>query len=154
MLGEDNPQAFGPRLGEGCSLGLSNGGCWRRACSGRPGRLCDVAMPMCSLQLVRDRSRAEEYLERSLSYLRDAQAPVREAAVRFIGEPPPPVRLWAAWTQPPLLRWQRGASLGLPEPQLPRAGPGPPSAPLPTPVGLGAPCSAPLGCCSSRGSPC
>ena len=107
-----------------------------------------------SLQLVQDRSRAEEYLDQSLPYLRDAQASVQEAAVRLIGEPQPPVRLWAAWPQPPPLRWQRGAALGLPEPRLPCAGPGPPSAPLPTPVGLVAPCSAPLGCCSSRGSPC
>jgi len=101
VLGEDNPPAPGPRLGEGCSLGLSNGGCWRRACSGRPGRLCDVAVPVCSLQLARDRSRAEEYVEQSLPYLRDAQAPVREAAVRFIGEPLPPVPPWAARPQGP-----------------------------------------------------
>ncbi|KAK4806335.1 hypothetical protein QYF61_017204, partial [Mycteria americana] len=40
--------------------------------------------------LERDRSRAEEYLNRSLPYLKDAQATLREAAVRFIGEPQPP----------------------------------------------------------------
>ncbi|KAK4806336.1 hypothetical protein QYF61_017205 [Mycteria americana] len=37
--------------------------------------------------LERDRSRAEEYLNRSLPYLKDAQATLREAAVRFIGGP-------------------------------------------------------------------
>ncbi|KAM9239547.1 maestro heat-like repeat-containing protein family member 7 isoform 2-T5 [Leptosomus discolor] len=35
--------------------------------------------------LVQKRSRAEEYLNRSLPYLQDAQAALREAAVRFIG---------------------------------------------------------------------
>ena len=46
-------------------------------------------MPLCSLQLVQDRSRVEEYLSRSLPYLNDAQVTLREAAVRFIGEPQP-----------------------------------------------------------------
>ncbi|KFQ20290.1 Maestro heat-like repeat-containing protein family member 7, partial [Mesitornis unicolor] len=35
--------------------------------------------------LAQDRSRAEQYLNQSLAYLEDAQASVREAAVRFIG---------------------------------------------------------------------
>ncbi|XP_074454477.1 uncharacterized protein LOC141747704 [Larus michahellis] len=35
--------------------------------------------------LVRDRRRAEEYMEQSLPYLNNAQAILREAAVRFIG---------------------------------------------------------------------
>ncbi|KAM6044715.1 maestro heat-like repeat-containing protein family member 7 [Theristicus caerulescens] len=35
--------------------------------------------------LVQDRSRVEEYLSQSLPYLKDAQVPLREAAVRFIG---------------------------------------------------------------------
>jgi len=50
VLGEDNPQAPGPRLGEGCSPGLSNGECWRRACSSQPGRLCNVPIhiSLCS----------------------------------------------------------------------------------------------------------
>ena len=69
----------------------------------RPERLCDVAMPTCSLQLARDRSRAEEYLEQSLPYLQDAQASLRDAAIRFIGEPPPPVPLWATWPQATVL---------------------------------------------------
>jgi len=99
VLGEDNPQAPGPRLGEGCPPGLSNGGCWRRACSGWPGRLCNVSIPLCSLQLAQDRSRTEEYLDQSLPYLQDAQASLRDAAVRFIGEPEPPVPLLAAWPQ-------------------------------------------------------
>ena len=71
MLGEDDPQAPRPRLCEGCPPGLSSRGCWRRACSGPPGRLCDVPMPLCSLQLARDRSRAEEHLQQSLSHLWD-----------------------------------------------------------------------------------
>ncbi|KAM6032721.1 maestro heat-like repeat-containing protein family member 7 isoform 2-T3 [Theristicus caerulescens] len=36
-------------------------------------------------KLVQDRSRVEEYLSQSLPYLKDAQVPLREAAVRFIG---------------------------------------------------------------------
>ena len=102
-----------------------------------------MPVPVCSLQLAQDRSRAEEYVQQSLPYLRDAQAPVREAAIRFIGEPQPLVPLWAAWPQPAPLCWQQGAALGLPECRLPRARRGPPSAPLPPPVGLVAPCSAP-----------
>ena len=69
-------------------------GAGRRVCSGHLGRLCDMPIPLCSLQLVRDRSRAEEYLNRSLPYLKDAQATLREAAVRFIGEPRPPGSLF------------------------------------------------------------
>ena len=48
-----------------------------------------MPMPLCCLQLVRGRSRAEEYLDQSLPYLEDAQVALREAAVRFIGEPQP-----------------------------------------------------------------
>lgn len=42
--------------------------------------------PLCSLQLEQDRSRAQEFLIQSLPYLMDAQASLREAALRFIGE--------------------------------------------------------------------
>lgn len=51
-------------------------------------------MPLYSLQLVKDRRRVEEYLQQSLPYLKDAQATLREVAVRFIGEPPPPGSLF------------------------------------------------------------
>ncbi|XP_029862013.1 maestro heat-like repeat family member 5 [Aquila chrysaetos chrysaetos] len=42
--------------------------------------------------LVQDRSRAEEYLSQSLPYLGDAQATLREMAVRFIGLAARPLR--------------------------------------------------------------
>ena len=58
-----------------------------------------MVIPLCSLQLAQDRSRAEEYVDQSLLYLQDAQASLRDAAVRFIGEPLPSVPLWAAWPQ-------------------------------------------------------
>lgn len=48
-----------------------------------------MPIPLSSLQLVKNKSRAEEYLHQSLPYLRDPQATVREMAVRFIGEPQP-----------------------------------------------------------------
>ena len=77
------------------------GGLWaaagagRRDCSGQLGRLCDMPIPLCSLQLQRDRRRTEQYLNQSLPYLEDAQATLRTTAVRFIGEPQPPgSRFW------------------------------------------------------------
>jgi len=48
-----------------------------------------MPMSFCSLQLARDRRRADEYLEQSLWYLEDAQPSLRKEAVRFIGEPQP-----------------------------------------------------------------
>lgn len=64
--------------------------------------LCDMPIRLSSLQLMKDKSRAEEFLHQSLPYLRDPQATVREVAVRFIGEPQPlETRFWAAW--PPVL---------------------------------------------------
>ncbi|KFQ93902.1 Maestro heat-like repeat-containing protein family member 7, partial [Nipponia nippon] len=42
--------------------------------------------------LLQDRSRAEEYCHQSLPYLKDAQASLREAAVRFIGLAARPLR--------------------------------------------------------------
>ncbi|XP_074995271.1 maestro heat-like repeat-containing protein family member 7 [Calonectris borealis] len=42
--------------------------------------------------LAQDRSRAEEYCHQSLPYLKDAQATLREAAVRFIGLAARPLR--------------------------------------------------------------
>jgi len=48
-----------------------------------------MPMSFCSLQLARDRSRADEYLQQSLRYLEDAQPSLRDEAMRFIGEPRP-----------------------------------------------------------------
>lgn len=45
--------------------------------------------PWCSLQLMKRSSKAEEYMQQSLPYLRDSQSSVRLAAVRFIGESQP-----------------------------------------------------------------
>ena len=82
----------------------------------------------CSLQLEQDRSKAEEYCHQSLPYLKNAQAPLREAAVRFIGEPQPPQSLFG---QPgPSPRRCTGAKeqpCGCPSPSCPHAGPWPPS---------------------------
>lgn len=55
--------------------------------SGQLGKAHVSPVPLCSLQLAKDRSRAEEYLQQSLPYLKDPQATMREAAIRFIGEP-------------------------------------------------------------------
>ncbi|XP_039238111.1 uncharacterized protein LOC120323427 [Pipra filicauda] len=49
------------------------------------GRLCDLY----SLQLGKDRSRAEEYLRQRLLYPKDPEATVREVTLRFISEPQP-----------------------------------------------------------------
>lgn len=48
-----------------------------------------IPVLLCFLQLRRDQSRAEEYLQESQPYLQDPQAALREEAVRFIGEPQP-----------------------------------------------------------------
>lgn len=53
----------------------------------RPGEAHGAPRP---LQLRQDRKRVEERLQRSRDYLADPQASVREEAVRFIGELPPP----------------------------------------------------------------
>ena len=84
------------------------GGTGSRYWSGRRGRVCTSPVALCSLQLGHDRSRVEEYLCQSLPYLRDTQATLRKAAVRFIGEPQPPGTFI----------WQAG-----PSPRLPRGGP-------------------------------
>ncbi|CAN8201109.1 unnamed protein product [Coccothraustes coccothraustes] len=58
-----------------------------------PGRGAEPAptLPCCrSLQLAEDRSRAAEHLRRALPYLQSPQEPLREAAVRFMGEPRAP----------------------------------------------------------------
>lgn len=58
----------------------------RRDCPSQLGGLCDIRIASSYPQLVKDKSRAEEYLHQSLPYLKDPQATVREVAVRFIGE--------------------------------------------------------------------
>lgn len=55
---------------------------------------------------MKRRSRAEDYMQQSLPYLRDSQSSVRLAAVRFIGESQP----WPLLGQPghvPALHWQQ-----------------------------------------------
>ena len=77
------------------------GGTGRGDWSGRLGKVCTSAVALCSLRLRHDRSsRVEEYLCQSLPYLRDTQATLRKAAVRFIGETQPPGTLF----------WQPGPS--------------------------------------------
>ncbi|XP_056372208.1 uncharacterized protein LOC130266983, partial [Oenanthe melanoleuca] len=53
--------------------------------------------------LAEDRSRAAEHLRQALPYLESPQEPLREAAVRFMGEPGFPPRPAAARPQPRLL---------------------------------------------------
>lgn len=47
-----------------------------------------------SLQLVQDKGKVEKYLQQSLPYLQHTQVALREAAIRFIGEPQPPGSLF------------------------------------------------------------
>lgn len=54
------------------------------------GQLCTSPTPCSSLQLARNRSKAEDYLHQSQPYLQSPQEPLRREAVRFIGEPPAP----------------------------------------------------------------
>ena len=70
-----------------------------QGCAGRGGRGRAWAVPgkgaepgptlPChhSLQLAQDRSRAAEHLRQALPYLQSPQEPLREAAIRFMGEP-------------------------------------------------------------------
>ena len=65
-------------------------------------------LPCChSLQLAEDRSRAAEHLRQALPYLESPQEPLREAAIRFMGEPGLPPCPAAARPQPRLLPRQR-----------------------------------------------
>ncbi|XP_075301460.1 maestro heat-like repeat-containing protein family member 7 [Opisthocomus hoazin] len=99
--------------------------------------------------LVQDRSRAEEYLDQSLPYLRDAQASVQEAAVRLIGlaarpsspdgaaSPPgtrarrcsvrsaAPCRPWRKTVNPPSVPWQTRPSTSCSLPGCSRGRDGP-----------------------------
>jgi len=68
-----------------------------------------MPVSFCSLQLVWDRSRADEYLQQSLRYLEDAQPSLRKEAVRFIGEQQPPRSLF--WQPGPSPRRCAGTSV-------------------------------------------
>lgn len=108
--------------------GLSSEGFWQEGLFQPAGALCDKpgdipGTPWCSLQLMKKRSRAEDYMEQSLPYLRDPQSSVRLAAVRFLGESQSLALFGPAWPCPCTLHWQ----LWLPQP--PRGKPQPPSAP-------------------------
>lgn len=76
MLGKESPRAPSNR---------NSAGSWGASA---------IPMFLCSLQLQRDQSRAEEYLQQSQPYLQDPQAAVRGEAVRFIGEPQPLCPSW------------------------------------------------------------
>ena len=111
-----------------------------------------MPIPLCSLQLVQDRSRAEEYLNQSLPYLEDAQAPLREAAVRFIGEPQPLRSLfWQPGPSPRRCTGSEEQPCACQSPGCPVQGLGLPLPPLPTQGGLAAAflTPTPLGYCSS-----
>ncbi|XP_016160749.1 PREDICTED: maestro heat-like repeat-containing protein family member 6 [Ficedula albicollis] len=70
--------------------------------------------------LAEDRSRAAEHLRQALPYLDSPQEPLREAAVRFMGEPGLPPRPAAARPQPRLLpRQLLPSGPGAAEPRLP-----------------------------------
>ena len=104
------------------------GGKWgagRRDWYSRWGRVCTSAMALCSLQLGHDRSsRVEEYLCQSLPYLRDTQATLRKAAVRFIGEPQPPGTLfWQPGPSPHHCAGSKGQPCGCQSPGCPKEGP-------------------------------
>ena len=68
---------------------LSGQGKAGEASPGRRGRVCTNPVPLCSLQLVENSSRVDEYLDQSLPYLQSPQEPLRKAAITFIGEPQP-----------------------------------------------------------------
>lgn len=82
-------------------------------------------MPLCSLQLVQDRSRVEDYLSQSLPYLKDAQVTLRETAVRFIGEPQPLGSLfWQPGPGPSCCTGSQVQPSGCQSPDCPTQGPG------------------------------
>ncbi|KAM6032622.1 maestro heat-like repeat-containing protein family member 7 isoform 1-T1 [Theristicus caerulescens] len=113
--------------------------------------------------LVQDRSRVEEYLSQSLPYLKDAQVPLREAAVRFIGEPQPLGSLfWLPGPSPSRCTGSKGQPCGCQSPGCPVQGVGSQglcaslSQPCPRRWAWWLPRSVPprLGYCPSLGSPC
>ncbi|KAM6032624.1 uncharacterized protein LJ206_002249 isoform 3-T3 [Theristicus caerulescens] len=114
-------------------------------------------------KLVQDRSRVEEYLSQSLPYLKDAQVPLREAAVRFIGEPQPLGSLfWLPGPSPSRCTGSKGQPCGCQSPGCPVQGVGSQglcaslSQPCPRRWAWWLPRSVPprLGYCPSLGSPC
>ena len=114
-----------------------------------------MPIPFCSLQLEQDWSKAEKYCDWSLPYLKNAQAPLREAAVRFIGEPQPPQSLFGQpGPSPHRCTGTKEQPWGCPSPSCPAQGLGLPLPPLPTQVALAAASLSPtpLSCCSSPGS--
>ncbi|XP_031950584.1 atherin-like [Corvus moneduloides] len=116
-------------------------GCWpglgavrageARAGRREPGRGAEPAPTLPSwrsLQLAEDRSRAAERLHQALPFVESPQESLREAAVRFIGEPrardPSPPRRSSA--PAPAAAPAAGSGPGAVEPRLP-SGPLPPS---------------------------
>ncbi|XP_071312419.1 uncharacterized protein [Agelaius tricolor] len=63
----------------------SSGGRRQRPAQGQGPHQPFPSVPRRSLQLAEDRSRAAEQLRLALPYVRSAQEPLREAAVRFMG---------------------------------------------------------------------
>ncbi|XP_062468716.1 uncharacterized protein LOC134160589 [Pezoporus occidentalis] len=64
------------------------------------------------LQLERSRKRAQGYLDQSLRYLQDAQVPLQEAAVRFIGLAARPLRGKSPRKLEQICRGEEGAGAG------------------------------------------
>ncbi|XP_061299137.1 uncharacterized protein LOC133263401 isoform X1 [Pezoporus flaviventris] len=62
--------------------------------------------------LERSRKRAQGYLDQSLRYLQDAQVPLQEAAVRFIGLAARPLRGKSPWKLQQICRGEEGAVAG------------------------------------------
>ncbi|XP_061317839.1 maestro heat-like repeat family member 5 [Pezoporus flaviventris] len=62
--------------------------------------------------LERSRKRAQRYLHQSLRYLQDAQVPLQEAAVRFIGLAARPLRGKSPWKLQQICRGEEGAVAG------------------------------------------
>lgn len=80
-------------------------------------------VPLCSLQLLHNRSRVEEYLCQSLPYLKDTQATLRVAAIRFIGEPQPLGSLfWQPGPSPLRCTGSKGQPCGCQSPGCPVQG--------------------------------
>lgn len=112
-----------------------------------------IPMFLCSLQLQRDQSRAEEYLQQSQAYLQDPQAALRQEAARFIGEPQPLCpSLGSGWWSQPLPCGPKSPGVG-PRALVPCSGPPRPLSLLGSSaallLGAGSDgCSVPRSCCA------